>query len=275
MKPDQDPERTPSREPGAMKGRVTPVPAERSRDDRAMAGEGTADRAKENRGEAEEVSRREALKGHVDTASADSAPGDRAGTGDGVAARTTGAGAPDREAAGVSSDERAKPRADRTGRADAGDPSRETGSPAVPAMPRGADAVRRDGERRDGERRDAGGALPKGGPADTEGRADTRAEGGSGHDERLLPLDEHDKFSLRMRHAVGGFVDGPQASVEEADHVLEELAGRFTEAVTRRRRALRTSWQSGGEGKAADSDTERLRLALRDYREMTERLLKL
>ena len=91
----------------------------------------------------------------------------------------------------------------------------------------------------------------------------------------MLPLDEYDKFSLRMRHAVGGFVDGPQASVEEADHVLEELAGRFTEAVTRRRRALRTSWQSGGEDKATGSDTERLRLALRDYREMTERLLRL
>jgi len=57
--------------------------------------------------------------------------------------------------------------------------------------------------------------------------------------------------------------------------VLEELAGRFTEAVTRRRRALRTSWQSGGEGTETGSDTERLRLALRDYREMTERLLRL
>ncbi|MET9893131.1 hypothetical protein ABZZ47_23535 [Streptomyces sp. NPDC006465] len=270
MKPDQDPERTPSREPGAMKGRVTQVPAERSPDDRAMAGEGAADRVNENREEAEEVSRREALKGQVAPPSADSAPGDRARNGDAAAARTAGGVAPDREAAGVSSDERAKPRADRTGRAGAGDTSRETGGPAVPPTPRAADAARRDGERRD-----AGGALPKGGPADTEGRADARAEGGSGHDERLLPLDEHDKFSLRMRHAVGGFVDGPQASVEEADHVLEELAGRFTEAVTRRRRTLRTSWQSGGEGKATDSDTERLRLALRDYREMTERLLKL
>ncbi|WUM81786.1 hypothetical protein OG485_15000 [Streptomyces sp. NBC_00328] len=118
--------------------------------------------------------------------------------------------------------------------------------------------------------RDAGGAL-RGGSADTQDRAGDSA----GRDERMLPLDEHDKFSLRMRHAVGGFVDGPQASVEEADHVLEELAGRFTEAVTRRRRDLRTSWQSGGEGKATDPDTERLRLALRDYREMTERLLRL
>ncbi|MGW3667392.1 hypothetical protein [Streptomyces sp. NPDC005141] len=270
MKPDQDPERTTSRDTAAMKGRVTSVPAERSPDDRATAGEGTADRVNEKHGEAEEVSRREALKGHADPASADPAPGDRAGTGDRVAARPTGAGAPDREAAGVSSGERAKPSAERTGHAGAGVTSREAGSPAVPPTPRDTDAVRRGGERRD-----AGGALPKGGSADTEGRAGARAEDGSGHDERLLPLDEYDKFSLRMRHAVGGFVDGPQASVEEADHVLEELAGRFTEAVTRRRRTLRTSWQSGGEGKATDSDTEQLRLALRDYREMTERLLKL
>jgi len=99
-----------------------------------------------------------------------------------------------------------------------------------------------------------------------------------------FPDSTHDRDTARRHlhvpvrldgHAVGGFVDGPQASVEEADHVLEELAGRFTEAVTRRRRALRTSWQSGGEGTETGSDTERLRLALRDYREMTERLLRL
>ncbi|MGW1538473.1 hypothetical protein, partial [Streptomyces aureus] len=69
MKPEQDPERAPSREgaatkgpvtpgrtePGeaAMKGRVTPVPPERSPDDLAHEGDGGTG----------EVSRREALKG--------------------------------------------------------------------------------------------------------------------------------------------------------------------------------------------------------------------
>ncbi|MER5397495.1 hypothetical protein [Streptomyces sp. NPDC002599] len=153
-------------------------------------------------------------------------------------------------------DEREVPGDGRAGRTGAGSASRASGAPEGPG-PRPVP-------------RDAGGAL-KGGSADTRDRADDSA----GRDERMLPLDEHDKFSLRMRHAVGGFIDGPQASVEEADHVLEELAGRFTEAVTRRRRALRTSWQSGGEGRTTDPDTERLRLALRDYREMTERLLRL
>jgi len=83
---------------------------------------------------------------------------------------------------------------------------------------------------------------------------------------RLLPHDECDKLELRLRHAVSGFVDGPRDSVEEADHVVEEIAGQFTEALTRRRRTLRMSWQDG-------EDTEQLRLALRDYRNLAERLL--
>jgi hypothetical protein len=84
----------------------------------------------------------------------------------------------------------------------------------------------------------------------------------------LLPHDENDKFSLRLQHAVTGFVDEPRSAVEEADHVLEEVATRLTEAVTKRRATLHGSWQSKG-----SDDTEQLRLALRDYRELTERLL--
>ncbi|MFF5569839.1 hypothetical protein [Streptomyces luteogriseus] len=92
----------------------------------------------------------------------------------------------------------------------------------------------------------------------------------------LLDHDDSDKFGSQLQHAVAGFVDGPRAAVEEADHVLEEIAARFTEAVTQRRRTLRHSWQSleGGEGRSVSSaDTEQLRLALKDYRELAERLL--
>ncbi|GCB49820.1 hypothetical protein [Streptomyces sp. NL15-2K] len=94
----------------------------------------------------------------------------------------------------------------------------------------------------------------------------------------LLPHEESDKLALRLQHAIAGFVDGPRDAVEEADHVLEEAASRFTDAVTQRRRTLRMSWQmaEGGAGKPATSaDTEQLRLALRDYRELAERLLRL
>ncbi|WP_326723432.1 MULTISPECIES: hypothetical protein [unclassified Streptomyces] len=90
-------------------------------------------------------------------------------------------------------------------------------------------------------------------------------------DARLIPQDECDKFQLRMRHAVGGFVDGPRDSVAEADEVLEELAARFADAVARRRTKLRTSWH---EKTGTGADTEQLRIALRDYREVTERLLR-
>ncbi|MFH9005139.1 hypothetical protein ACH4E5_18140 [Streptomyces afghaniensis] len=92
----------------------------------------------------------------------------------------------------------------------------------------------------------------------------------------LLPHDESDKLVSQLHHAVAEFVDAPRAAVEEADHVLEEIAARFTEAVTQRRRTLRHSWQAveGGEGKPVSSgDTEQLRLALKDYRELAERLL--
>ncbi|MFJ7964514.1 hypothetical protein [Streptomyces sp. NPDC096324] len=277
MKPDQDPERTPSHEAAAtkgrvgpgpagpreagLKGRVTPVPPERSPDDRADG----------DRGEGEDVSRREALKGRVDPVSTEPAPGgtgdpdrngDRAGDGAGSAVRPAGTGTSSRATTGAGVDERGAAPADgRAGRTGAGPVS------PVPDTSGASD----DGPGPRPVSRGAAGAHPRGGPADTEGRPADSA----GRDERMLPLDEHDKFSLRMRHAVGGFVDGPQASVEEADQVLEELAGRFTEAVTRRRRDLRTSWRSGGEDKATGEDTERLRLALRDYREMTERLLRL
>ncbi|MFF0005625.1 hypothetical protein ACFYQT_19590 [Streptomyces tibetensis] len=92
----------------------------------------------------------------------------------------------------------------------------------------------------------------------------------------LLAHEECDKLGSQLQHAVAGFVDGPRAAVEEADHVLEEIAARFTEAVTQRRRTLRHSWQSveGGESRSVSSaDTEQLRLALKDYRELAEKLL--
>ncbi|EFL41577.1 hypothetical protein [Streptomyces griseoflavus] len=97
---------------------------------------------------------------------------------------------------------------------------------------------------------------------------------------RLLAAGDSDKLSGRLRHAVAGFVDEPRDAVQEADLVLRELTERLTDSVTERRRALRQSWQTdGADGAAAGAtataaDTERLRLALRDYRELAERLLR-
>ncbi|MGV9253989.1 hypothetical protein [Streptomyces sp. NPDC003697] len=90
----------------------------------------------------------------------------------------------------------------------------------------------------------------------------------------LLARDECDAFGGRLRRAVTGFVDAPRGAVEEADRVVDELADRLAEALTRRRRTLREAWQSADSGTSATTpDTERLRLALRDYRELADRLL--
>ncbi|MFF9703442.1 hypothetical protein ACF1FE_19965 [Streptomyces griseofuscus] len=90
----------------------------------------------------------------------------------------------------------------------------------------------------------------------------------------LLPHEETERWEERMRQVAAGFVDRPRAAVEEADRALEEIAARFGEAVTRRRRSLRMSWEDGEErGPANETDTEQLRLAMRDYRDLAERLL--
>ncbi|WP_415941036.1 hypothetical protein [Streptomyces sp. 067-1] len=92
----------------------------------------------------------------------------------------------------------------------------------------------------------------------------------------LLPPGASERLGERLHHAVAGFVDAPRASVEEADRVLEEVAAAFTDAVAHRRQTLRTSWHESGEGgDATSTDTEQLRLALRDYRELADRLMRL
>ncbi|MFF0183894.1 hypothetical protein [Streptomyces sp. NPDC005244] len=309
MKPEQDPERNPSGE-AAMKGRVTPVPPERPVDDRAKAADSASDedvsRREALKGHldpaADEQTPGDRAKTGAAAAARTATTGDEAKartgagtsaldeakaratrTGDDTAARTTGTGTPARESADVRTGERAASHDDRTSRTGTGPSvtSRDTDLDTGDAKP--GSASRDTGT----VRGDTAGALPTSRTADTGNRTEGKSDGKSygkdsakdsakdsvKHGERLLPGDEYDKFSQRMRHAVGGFVDGPEASVEEADHVLEELASRFTEAVSQRRRSLRTAWQSGGEGKASASDTEKLRLALQDYREMTERLL--
>ncbi|KUM97725.1 hypothetical protein AQI88_06835 [Streptomyces cellostaticus] len=116
----------------------------------------------------------------------------------------------------------------------------------------------------DGRAADAWPSAPARPPAGRTGEA------GGGLRAPLLPHEESQRWEARLRRAEAGFADAPRAAVEEADRVLEEIAARFGEAVTRRRRTLRTSWQDGDE-----SDTGQLRPALRDYRELAERLLHL
>ncbi|MEU0678413.1 hypothetical protein [Streptomyces albogriseolus] len=124
------------------------------------------------------------------------------------------------------------------------------------------------------------------GPDGTGDHATTpAAKGTTGHtgrhgpDARLLADDTCDRLSAQLRQAVAGFVDRPRDAVEEADLVLHEITERLTDALTERRRALAQNWKApaSGDPKKGDAapaaDTEQLRLALRDYRQLAERLL--
>ncbi len=147
--------------------------------------------------------------------------------------------------------------------------SARTESPLVAAHPRTGDDT---------------GAAPHG--TDTHGTGDHAATSGTsahhgrpGAESRLLADDTCDRLSAQLRQAVAGFVDRPRDAVEEADLVLREITERLTDALTERRRGLARNWKtpaSGDPGKgdtAPAADTEQLRLALRDYRELAERLL--
>ncbi|MGW7068878.1 hypothetical protein ACWGII_17850 [Streptomyces sp. NPDC054855] len=87
----------------------------------------------------------------------------------------------------------------------------------------------------------------------------------------LLPQAEHDKLGLRLQQALSTFVESPRQAVEEADSLFDDAVRHLTETLTERRRVLRTSWQDYD----TEAHTEELRLALRQYREATERLLRI
>ncbi|WP_369035308.1 hypothetical protein [Streptomyces adonidis] len=87
----------------------------------------------------------------------------------------------------------------------------------------------------------------------------------------LLPQGERDKLALRLQQALNTFVDNPRQAVEEADTVFDEVATHFTNTLTEQRRVLR----SGRQSQDTEAQTEELRVALRQYREITERLLRM
>ncbi|MBP2059698.1 hypothetical protein [Streptomyces iranensis] len=105
-------------------------------------------------------------------------------------------------------------------------------------------------------------AQPSGEPLDTP----------NGPSFPVLPTSEHDKLTQRLRYAVSGFVDSPRGAVEEADALLMEVAARLTDLLAERRATLRAAWH---EDDAVISETEELRLAMRGYRNVLERLISI
>ncbi|GAA0998498.1 hypothetical protein GCM10009555_097850 [Acrocarpospora macrocephala] len=78
--------------------------------------------------------------------------------------------------------------------------------------------------------------------------------------EQRSPADEID-FDARWHDIKAGFVDDPRDSVEKADALIDEAVT----ALAARRQALVDSWKN-------HNDTEQLRLALREYRSLFDKL---
>ncbi|AAZ55402.1 hypothetical protein JCM3263A_25210 [Thermobifida fusca] len=77
------------------------------------------------------------------------------------------------------------------------------------------------------------------------------------------------RFHDRWNRIQKSFVDDPRASVAAADSLVGEAIEQFTARLNERRRRIESSWQRRSEG---GSDTERLRVALREYRTLLDQL---
>ncbi|MWA15371.1 hypothetical protein [Streptomyces sp. BA2] len=116
-----------------------------------------------------------------------------------------------------------------------------------------------------------GAPAPAPAPAATPSPATGSPASGSEPGPVLLRQDERDKLGLRLQQALSTFVESPRQAVEEADGLFDDAVRHLTETLTQRRHTLRASWQ----GHDTEAHTEELRLALRQYREATERLLRI
>ncbi|MER7184669.1 hypothetical protein ABT404_35280 [Streptomyces hyaluromycini] len=88
--------------------------------------------------------------------------------------------------------------------------------------------------------------------------------------EPLLPAEERDEIVRRLGHAVNTFADTPRQALEEAEAAFDEAAAQLTNALSEMRRVLRAGWQD----RDPETDSTELRGALRQYRELTQRLLR-
>ena len=101
----------------------------------------------------------------------------------------------------------------------------------------------------------------------TRGPAERRTPG----PEPLLPSDEQDKIVQSLRHALNTFADTPREALEEAESAYDEATAQLVNALAEQRRLLRAGWQDLD----PEAQSDELRHALRQYREITQRLLQL
>ncbi|MEV6033222.1 hypothetical protein AB0L65_18860 [Nonomuraea sp. NPDC052116] len=79
-----------------------------------------------------------------------------------------------------------------------------------------------------------------------------------------------DQVQARWRDLQASFVDDPGEAVRRADGLVGEVVDALTSSLATRTNGLRDRWKD-----TEAADTEQMRLALRDYRSVLERLLAL
>ncbi|MFL9652408.1 hypothetical protein ACJ7VE_01685 [Streptomyces sp. PB17] len=89
--------------------------------------------------------------------------------------------------------------------------------------------------------------------------------------EAMLPSAERDAVLDRLRTAINTFPDAPHDALAEAEGAFDDAVNHLANALAERRRALHESWQD----QDPETHAEELRLALRQYREITQRLIRL
>ncbi|AXK37324.1 hypothetical protein DVA86_14045 [Streptomyces armeniacus] len=131
-------------------------------------------------------------------------------------------------------------------------------------------------------------------------RRDSSAPRPGHQPERLLSRAERDELAARLSRAAEMFADDPRQGVEAADSALADAVTQLTAALAARQQGLRARWQGGSadapgesesdsesdsesgsepkpepESAGAGTSGEELRLALREYEQLTERLLRI
>jgi hypothetical protein len=88
----------------------------------------------------------------------------------------------------------------------------------------------------------------------------------------LLDAETTDRFQARWQRLQLQFIDDPHTVTGQAGALVDDVVTALHEAVDRRRLALE-DWQSGDRVDAHTGDTERLRVAVRRYRDFLGQLL--
>ncbi|MEV0913083.1 hypothetical protein AB0I93_02135 [Streptomyces sp. NPDC049967] len=116
----------------------------------------------------------------------------------------------------------------------------------------------------------AAGQPPAASPTASPRASSPAGEPASAADRPLFREADQEKLALRLQQAVTEFVENPTRAVEEAEGAFDAAVDGLAHALKERRREMDVQQQ----GRESGTRTEELRIVLQQYRDLTERLLK-